>query len=81
LFTAFDSHQQMMKTPHTNNAEIQPALLTPDQAASFLQVSTRTIRNLTARGILPVTRLSGKIVRYRRTDLEKCIESFTTGLR
>ena len=71
----------MMKTPHTNNAEIQPALLTPDQAASFLQVTTRTLRNLTARGILPVTRLSGKIVRHRRTDLEKCLEAFTTGNR
>jgi excisionase family DNA binding protein len=70
-----------MTTPHTTNAEIQPALFTPEQAARFLQVSTRTIRNLTARGILPVTKLSGKIVRHRRTDLEKALETFTSGTR
>jgi excisionase family DNA binding protein len=70
-----------MKTPHTTNAEIQPALFTPEQAARLLQVSTRTIRNLTARGILPVTKLSGKIVRHRRADLEKALETFTSGTR
>ena len=70
-----------MTTQTTNNAENHTALFTPEQAAKFLQVSTRTLRNLTARGILPVTRLSGKIVRHRRTDLEKCLEAFTTGNR
>ena len=81
LVAAFDSHQHMMTTQTTNNAENHTALFTPEQAAKFLQVSTRTLRNLTARGILPVTRLSGKIVRHRRTDLEKCLEAFTTGNR
>ena len=71
----------MMTTQTTNNAEIHTALLTPEQAAKFLQVSTRTLRNLTARGILPVTRLSGKIVRYRRADLDKALEAFTSGTR
>jgi excisionase family DNA binding protein len=70
-----------MTTPKQNNAENNNALFTPNEAAGYIRVTTRTIRNLTAQGILPVTRLSGKIVRYRRTDLEKCIESFTTGLR
>ena len=70
-----------MTEPKQNHAENNTALFTPVEAAGYIRVTTRTIRNLTARGILPVTRLSGKIVRYRRTDLEKCIESFTTGLR
>ena len=78
---AFDSRNNHMKTPHTTNAEPQPAIFTPDEAAGYIKVTTRTLRNLSARGILPVTRLSGKIVRYRRTDLDKALESFTSGTR
>ena len=70
-----------MKEKHTTNAETHPAIFTPDEAAGYIKVTTRTIRNLTARGILPVTRLSGKIVRYRRTDLDKALEAFTSGGR
>ena len=78
---AFDSRNNHMKTPHTTNAEPQTAIFTPDEAAGYIKVTTRTLRNLSARGILPVTRLSGKIVRYRRTDLDKAIESFTSRTR
>lgn len=78
---AFDSHNNRMKEKTTTNAETHPAIFTPDEAASYIKVTTRTIRNLTARGILPVTRLSGKIVRYRRTDLDKALEAFTSGAR
>ena len=70
-----------MKTPHTSNADPYTAIFTPDEAAGYIRVTTRTIRNLTARGILPVTRLSGKIVRYRRADLDKALEAFTSGTR
>ena len=76
---AVDRINAYMTTTTQTHAESHSALFTPDQAAKFLQVSTRTIRNLTARGILPVTRLSGKIVRHRRADLQKCLEAFTTG--
>ena len=78
LLTAATNH---MKTANTTNAGNHPAIFTPDEAASYIKVTTRTIRNLTARGILPVTRLSGKIVRYRRTDLERALEAFTSGAR
>jgi excisionase family DNA binding protein len=78
---AVDRINAHMTTTTQTHAESHSALFTPDEAAGYIRVTTRTIRNLTARGILPVTRLSGKIVRYRRTDLEKCIEQFTTGLR
>jgi excisionase family DNA binding protein len=70
-----------MTTQHTTNAETTPAIFTPDEAAVYIKVTTRTLRNLSARGILPVTRLSGKIVRYRRTDLDKALEAFTSGGR
>ena len=70
-----------MKEKHTTNAETHPAIFTPDEAAGYIKVTTRTIRNLTARGILPVTRLSAKIVRYRRADLDKALEGFTSGAR
>ena len=70
-----------MKTANTINAENNPAIFTPDEAASYIKVTSRTIRNLTTRGILPVTRLSGKIVRYRRADLDKALESFTSRTR
>ena len=81
LGAEFDSRNNHMKTPHTSNAEPHAAIFTPDEAAGYIRVTTRTIRNLTARGILPVTRLSGKIVRYRRADLDKALEAFTSGTR
>jgi excisionase family DNA binding protein len=68
-----------MKTPHTTNAETQPAIFTPNEAAGYIKVTTRTLRNLSARGILPVTKLSGRIVRYRRADLDRALEAFTSG--
>lgn len=70
-----------MTTQPTTIAETHPAIFTPNEAAVYIKVTTRTLRNLSARGILPVTRLSGKIVRYRRTDLDKALESFTSGTR
>jgi len=81
LGAAFDSRNNHMKTPQTTNAENNTAIFTPDEAAGYIRVTTRTIRNLTARGILPVTKLSGRIVRYRRSDLDKALEAFTSGNR
>jgi len=46
---AFDSHNNRMKEKTTTNAETHPAIFTPDEAASYIKVTTRTIRNLTAR--------------------------------
>lgn len=78
LLTAATNH---MKTANTTNAENHTAIFTPDEAAGYIKVTTRTVRNLTARGILPVARLSSKIVRYRKSDLDKAIEALTSGIR
>ena len=82
---AFDSHNNRMKEKQTTNTEQtkaqEPYLLTPEQAADFLQVTARTIRNLSRRGIIPRTKLTGRIVRYRRPDLEKALSLLTTGAR
>lgn len=43
-------------------------LLTPEEAAEFLGITTRTLRTYEARG-LPALRHSPRIVRYRRVDL------------
>lgn len=48
------------------------AWLTPDEVAAILKVHKRTLRNMVQRGLLPPpTRLSHRIVRYRRADLER----------
>lgn len=70
-----------MKTQPNTKAENQTAIFTPEEAAGYIKVTTRTIRNLTARGILPVARLSSKIVRYRKSDLDETLEAFTSGIR
>ena len=74
----------MKEKPKTNteqNKAQEPYLLTPKQAADFLQVTVRTIRNLSQRGIIPRTKLTGRIVRYHRPDLEKALSLLTTGAR
>lgn len=44
-------------------------LLTPREAAEILGVSTRTLRDYSLRG-LRVVRVSSRVVRYRRADLD-----------
>lgn len=45
-------------------------LLTPEQAAGLLQVSTRTLRRLRARGALAHHTVGGS-VRFTRDDIER----------
>lgn len=53
--------------------------LTPDQIAEMLGVCTRTIRNLTAKGLIPTVKLTGKIVRYPRAGVEAALQKLTVG--
>jgi excisionase family DNA binding protein len=50
-------------------------LLTYEEAALFLGVSRRTIYNMVARGEIPVVRLSNRICRIDRHDLELLVEA------
>lgn len=50
-----------------------PALLSPDQAAEFWGVSTRTLRRWEAAGRLRVVRV-GRVLRIPRTEIERLLE-------
>lgn len=48
-----------------------PALLTPKQAASFLQVSEKTLEKWRTKGTGPkFRRLGHRMVRYQQSDLD-----------
>ncbi len=55
-------------------------LLTPEQAAQYLQVKLSTIYNWSMRRILPVCKL-GKLNRYRKTDLDNFISKNMTEVQ
>jgi excisionase family DNA binding protein len=61
-----------MKTP----APSSTALLTREEAAEFLSISTRQVWNLQKDGMIPHVRIC-KSVRFRVSDLEAFIESRT----
>ncbi len=64
-------------------AEDQPAGQTPnplewltiEQAAGWLQVSTKTIRRYIEAGSLPAVNLGGRAIRIRRQDLESWLQT------
>lgn len=50
------------------------------EAAAMMNCSWRHIQNLTTRRVLASVRL-GRLVRYRRADIEKCLEKLTVKSR
>jgi excisionase family DNA binding protein len=54
---------------------VAPEWLTIEQAAGWLQVSTKTIRRYIEAGSLPAVNLGGRAIRIRRKDLEAWLES------
>ncbi|MCF6150410.1 MAG: helix-turn-helix domain-containing protein [Candidatus Kuenenia sp.] len=55
-------------------------LLTPQQAADYLQVRLSTIYQMSMRGSLSKVKI-GKLVRFRRTDLDAFISQNLQGMR
>ncbi|OHB35070.1 MAG: hypothetical protein A2Y08_02745 [Planctomycetes bacterium GWA2_40_7] len=55
-------------------------LLTPQQAAQYLQVKLSTVYNWSMRRILPVCKL-GKLNRYRKSDLDNFINKNMTEVQ
>ena len=49
-------------------------LMTPDEAAGFLSVSTRTLKRLVAEGALGAVKIRGSM-RFKLEDLEAFIEA------
>jgi excisionase family DNA binding protein len=67
-YTNFYQEQRMPEQP-------TPEWLTIDQAAAWLQVSTKTIRRYIEAGSLPAVNLGGRAIRIRRQDLETWLET------
>jgi hypothetical protein len=67
-----------MKTDSTprDSAAYPAAFLRPAAAAHFLGISRRQLARLTARRVLPVSRLGRKLVLYGRGDLERAVQRF-----
>ena len=62
----------------TNKATIKPnegrnALLSRKDVASFLNVSTETVKRYQRRGILPAIVLNSRVTRYDPADVEKLV--------
>ncbi|QNN21233.1 helix-turn-helix domain-containing protein [Planctomycetales bacterium ZRK34] len=55
-------------------------LYTQIEAAQILAVCPKTVYNLTRQGLLPVVRLTQRIVRYKRADLEAFTKQRTEGI-
>jgi excisionase family DNA binding protein len=59
-------------------AEIFPAILTKKQAAAYVQSTPRYLERQIRAGRLRALKPTGKLVRIRRSDLEKFLESGAT---
>jgi excisionase family DNA binding protein len=68
-----------MEQPIEKITTIHAELLTISEAATYLRVTTRTVRNLVARGIIPQIKITPKLVRYRKSDLDRSLSKLTTG--
>jgi hypothetical protein len=69
---SLDPHKPGFEAPHRLAYTEAPALETLDeyQAADFLGVKVKTLRNWRVRGVGPAfLKYGGKLVRYRRADL------------
>ena len=53
-----------------DNKSKKPDFLTKTQVAELIGVSTRTIDNLMRRGQLPYLKLSARLVRFPRSEVE-----------
>lgn len=57
---------------------IEPELFTVDDVARLLRVSRRTVFRMRARGLLPPpVRMSRRIVRWLRSDLQQYVGALT----
>lgn len=56
-----------------------PRIMSPGEAAEYLEISESQLRILTDRGAIPCKRLSDRIVRYSERSLLEYIEDSPTG--
>jgi excisionase family DNA binding protein len=65
----------MVEDHHSGHNPIPPEWLTVEQAADWLQVSTKTIRRYIETGSLPAVNLGGRAIRIRRQGLEAWLQT------
>ena len=59
--------------------QILVGLLTRKQVAEQLQTCIHTVARYTRRGLLPAVTIGRRVIRYKREDVEKFIQSAITG--
>ena len=69
------------RSPLQLNGEnvISPELLTVEEAANYLRIAPGTLYNWRHAGRGPKATNVGRSLRYRRTDLEKWLESLSSA--
>ena len=67
-----------LQSAHVSQTWDNSSLLTLDQAASYIQATRRYLERQIRLGRLRALKPSGKLVRIRRADLEKFLESGMT---
>jgi excisionase family DNA binding protein len=67
-----------VQSAHVSQAWDNSALLTLSQAASYIQATRRYLERQIRAGRLRALKPTGKLVRIRRADLEKFLESGKT---
>ena len=72
-------HYSMSTTLNANPADAGQ-ILTDEAAAALLTVEPRTIREWRTRRGLPFIRLTPKVVRIRRADLDKWLARHTVAI-
>ena len=60
-----------------NHAKQTSDLLTKREVAELLRVSTRTVENLTSRGVLPKIILGTRLVRYPADGIQRGLDQST----
>ena len=71
-----DSSKNRKGAPDVLRQQFPPAFLRPADAALFLGISRRQLARLTARRVLPVSRLGRKLVLYGVGDLSTAVNRF-----
>ncbi len=69
----------MKLKPHARSEGDKPRYLTRGAAAWMLSISPRTLDKLVREGIIPVTALSTKLVRFDVRDLERVMAERKLG--
>lgn len=55
-------------------------LLTSKQTADLIGITERGLRNLVTRGVIPAIRISGRLVRFRRSAIDQALDRLTVGI-